>query len=496
MPVSEFKTWNPVLHIRTVQGNVPGEELRKRTLKLAFVSRLREFDHIEWEVMNHDGLLTQPSTMVAGMIVAIKLGYIDQTAPWRTFVVNRMRGGVGVSGRECASVGDGESTITLFGRNRNARGGQPRSPQGQSWEAGRGSARKWPEKDLTAKGKVRKPRKVHPSTGDMDATDMLLNRERSGGQSSKPRVIIARSTSKAVIQIAQRWGFREEQILVESTGDFLENMTVPAGRSDAEHLQILARDYGFQFFIDHQGVFHWHSVAYARDTANAGRPVEQFFYGGGPDILRIGIDADFTLPFAQSIKVSTAKRKVRGVLVQNMDGDAAIKAVGIGQGTISDLGMDGGPRATEQSRQLVKPYHLPAIPTDYGSAVWESIRRKYIRKLTDAFKLTINCVGNPRLLAGKIVEVAGTGSIFVDGPWMIGEARHTIQNSNSIVYGTDVQLQLAARPAGGKKSKGKVRVGSTGNLRLNRQNKTDERGTFTVDGYQSTGRSVAGEGGK
>jgi len=489
VPCTEFTTWNPVLNIRVLQGKVSAEELLERTLRLTFIDRQKDYDHIEWEVLNQDGLLTYPDTMAAGMVVAMKLGYIDGTFPWRTFIINRMRGGVGVYGRANAPLGEGQGTLTLFGRNRNARGGTASGGRGSdSWKPGRGRApAALPGKDITESGKVRKPRKIYAPTSDMEQQDLILSSE------SKPRIILAKSTSDAVKEMARRQGFKSGEILVESSGDHIERCLIPAGRCDAEHMQVLAERIGFVFFIDETHVLHWHSPVWDGDTRMGNRPVEHFRYGANPDILRIGIDADFTLPFASSITVAGAKPETRTGYVVKLDMNDERKVSATGSAIVKNVGWDKGKNAPPQAKQLVKPFKLPGLPTGFTSEVEESVKRKYIQQMLHGFQLTVNCVGNPKLLAGKLVTITGSGSIFMDGTWQIGEARHVIQNSDSIVYGTDLRLVMPAH-AKTKKGKGTTKMGYVGAPGTNAERKVSHWGSGYVQNfpdYDSARQSVA-----
>jgi hypothetical protein len=148
MPCTDFSTWNPAFQVSVLSGVLTAEEMRVRTLRLTYVDRITEFDHIEWELNNADGELTRIENIAQGMIVRIKLGYIDGTFPWRSFIINRLHGGVGVYGKESFAVGESDSKITFYGRNRNAPGGKP----GKPWSTIAKPERK---SRTTKKGKIR-----------------------------------------------------------------------------------------------------------------------------------------------------------------------------------------------------------------------------------------------------------------------------------------------------------------------------------------------------
>lgn len=481
MPCTEFETWNPILQVKVNQGAVLASELLTRTIRFVMVDRIKEYDHIEWEVLNHDGLFTQPATMAAGMVVSIRLGYADGTTPWKTFIINRMRGGVGVTGTQNSPMGEGDETLILYGRNRNAPGGRDHN---SGWAVRKRGAppRPHPGKDKTAKGKVRKPRPIYGPTADMRQMDMLLNGDNNtSGKKGKPISIKAKTTSEAVRKLlVSRHGFKADQIIIEPTGDWIEKFVVPAGRSLIEHMRFLGDSWGYDLWFDLYGTIHWHTTGWKGDWRTAESDVEAFRYGGGPDILRIGIDADFELPFANDMKASAAGKTKRIVYAQNVPMDTANKKFDLGT-MVVDMGLGGGSYGTAQGMNLVRAYKLPHLPVDSSPQVLETIKRKYIDQLTKGFQLSVNAVGNPKLMAGGYVSILGSGSIFMDGTWLIGECRHVFQNSDSIVYGTDLKLLATPRQRG--KWRGKKPLIYTKNRLDDQTNKTNKTGSMTVSGY-------------
>jgi hypothetical protein len=146
MPVTEFNTWSRALHFKVHHGGISDEILRERTLEITYIDRAVRFDSIEWKLDNRDGLLTRPEYIALGLIVSVKIGYLDGSFPWKSFVITRLSGGVGVYGRRDPAVGDNEAVITYHGRNRNAPGGKPG---------------KWSKR---AKPRPKKPGKIYPAT--------------------------------------------------------------------------------------------------------------------------------------------------------------------------------------------------------------------------------------------------------------------------------------------------------------------------------------------
>lgn len=494
MPCTEYQTWNPVMHLQVLSGRISSAEFLARTIRVRYVDRIKEHDTLEMEMLNSDGLFTDPRAMAAGMIVAIKMGYIDGSFPWKVFILNRMRGGLGVMGRQDPMVGQQESIITLFGTNRNAAGGKT----GAGWSLKRRSAKSitFPGEatgTYTKKGKarVRKERRTFAATSDMLSAEMSLNRawdagKGVGGAGAQPRIVIAKSSAEAVRVIAQRAGFRAGALLVQDTADQIERVSIPAGRTVVEHLRIMSDQFGFEFKIDEGGILHWHSPVWGGDTTSAkkGQPVDTFVYGAGPDIIKLSVDADFRLPMPSKITRRGIDPMTRQVLTGDVDMMQATKASNVGRGYIRGLGLDASSAGggSPEAAILTRDYEYPVVAQSLLQ-VKDKAQRDFIHQFFRGFMLSAECIGNPRLLAGKLLEIGGTGSIFGDGIWLIGEAHHTIQNgtagggSGTIVYGTNVRLQLPPADKAGV-----IRVVKIGDQRWWSATKQAQIGTGYVTG--------------
>jgi len=444
MPATDFQTWNPVFNVQVLQGKIGPRAFLERVLRVKYVDRIKEYDQLEMDVLNHDGLFSDHRSLSAGMIIAIKLGYIDGTFPWKVFVLNRQRGGVGVRahGEGRHTVGKNESVATLFGRNRNAKGGK--MPQG--WKLNRRNPPGVQIVRTDSKGQIRKSRRAFAATSDLMGMEMQLGESGTKG----PRIIVAKSSSAAVQEIARRAGFNPSGILVQTTSDHLERIEIPAGRADADHLQIMADQFGFQFKIDDEGVLHWHSPTWEGDREK-GEPVESSVYGAGQDLLKLSIDSDFRLPMPKKVKRTGVDPKTRKVIVRDAEMEQVTRSINMGTGYVQDLGLvPGGGAGTSlpaaHRDAIMRNYVYPALANS-PIQVSDQAKRDFIHKLSQGFMLSAEDVGNPRLQAGKTRRIGGTGSIFCDGVWLIGEAHHTLQpgqpgGGGGIVYGTNTRLKL------------------------------------------------------
>jgi phage protein D len=410
----EFFTWSRAVNIGVVDGRIPSEEMRERTLGITYTDRVRSFDHIEWSLDNRDGKLTRPEYICTGFVVRLQLGYANGTFPWKAFIINRVSGGLGVWGRDTASVGDSEARVTFYGRNRNAAGGR----SSKSW--GR-SARPAPKK----------PPKVYGATTDITSQEMVL------GGTDRPRTIYAHTTAQAVEEIARRNGFQGSYALIEETDDWHDGgaLALPDGMSDGQALQMLANDWGFIFKIDTDGL-HFHSPHWPGAKFEV---VDELIYGSTPDILSLSMDCDFTLPLPGKTTTKGYSYRNRAIVASNNEYDQSVGRTNM-RIMFSDLLAD-----PAQYAALTRHETFPAVLDALPKAEKFTLQR-FVKRYTRAFKVSVECVGNPKLLAGKLVRIGGTGSPFLKKPLYIAEARHTVTANE---YKTQVTLTHPPNSGGG-----------------------------------------------
>jgi hypothetical protein len=230
-----------------------------------------------------------------------------------------------------------------------------------------------------------------------------------------------------VAEIARRNGFQGSYALIEPVDDTLEGgaLTIPPGTSDAQMLQILADRYDdFIFKIDNDGL-HWHSVHWPGAKFEV---VDELIYGSTPDILNISMDCDFRLPTPGRTTAKGYSYRKGTILAGTSDYDEAKGQVNMAF-ALTDMLKDPARFAA-----LTRHEEFPAVLDSLPQAKKRMLRRftnRYIR----AFKVSMETVGNPRLMAGKLIRVGGTGSPFVDRKLYITEAQH-------IVTGNDYKCRL------------------------------------------------------
>lgn len=445
MRPGEYYTWNRSLHISVVEGALPAELLMERTLGLTYFDRAREYDSIEWKLDNRDGLLTRPEYIAAGMLVRLKLGYINGTFPWKAFIINRFQGGLGVWGRKNAAVGSNESEVTFYGRNRNAPGGR--------------NARPWRR---TAQPPPKKPRKSFPATTDITTHELLLDSK------DKPRVIPAQSTADAVLRIAERNGFGEAFTAIQPTEDHIEQVVLREGQSDGQFLSELAATQGWVFKLDGQ-MLYWHSPNWAGAKYII---ADKLHYGAGEDVLSITVDCDFRLPVPGRIKGVGYDYRTRTMLVADHPRAIAEGKANMGIGFVGGILNDPGRYQT-----LSRYETFPVLAGGFKQADHKTIQ-KFISRHYRAFVLVVKTVGNPKLLAGRLVDIDGVGSPFADGRWLIDEARHDVI---ATTYETEVKLKPPPRQV---TSGGPVRFGHAGDSKRDRDDGVFRRAGVFVQGAE------------
>jgi phage protein D len=401
MPCTEFNTWNRALHFGVSHGGLTGRILRGRTLEIQYVDRAVQFDHIEWKLDNEDGLLTDPKYLALGLVVFVKFGYLDGMFPWKAFVINRLKGGVGVAGVHRPAVNENEAVITYHGRNRNARGGRP----SRSWKK-------------TATAPPRKKGKIYPPTIDVTSREMLL-------PAFDTPYIPGRKTSEVVEYIARRNGYVGANAIIQDSEDTINGYAVQAGMSDLQVIKQLAREFKFICKVDGD-VLKWHSPDYVGADSTI---VERLTYGG-PDILSLDIDADFKLPLPTNVRAEGYDPRRNVSLSELVTKDDFAKNQEVGT-LFNDIGKD------PARRGLLMRNEVSPLIGGLSSAGLKA-RQRFLQRHWNAFQLNIKVVGNPKLLATRKVQIAGTGSKLVDGIWYISEARHTIDHTT---YVTEIKLK-------------------------------------------------------
>ena len=412
MGASRHNIWSRHLAFDLIKGGLSNDELRRRTLGFELVDNARQYDTIEWELDNADGYLTDPKRIAAGLLVRVQLGYLDQAQPWRTFLINRLRGGVGVqehgersSGGYHSGIGspvdEDSAKITYSGRNRNA-------PDLKR------SKKKNPAQMIGGKKRTFKGGASSTITG----YDLLVDKKLE-----RPRVFPAKQTSDAILEIAREVGYTAPYIDIEDTGDRVERVVIPKSMSYGQWLRNVALRLGFKYKADHDG-FRFTRLKSAKDSNES---IWTFDYGADDDVLHLSIDADFRLPIPRSATARGYNPVWRFTAASKVDADSA------GVQDVSQILVSGsyGPSSgNAEARKNITSDDVFLTTSGDKIASPAAIKRFVTRHLR-ALKIQLEVVGNPEIRAGKNITLRGTGS-FLDRVWHVWQAKHTFDTTTYV----------------------------------------------------------------
>ena len=429
--VLDRHTWNPVLHIDVVGGSLPAEELRRRTLSLMLEDNARKYDQLEWRLDNRDGMLTDVRNLALGLIVRVRYGYANDTSRWRTFIITRCRGGVGVKGVDNPAVGQNESVIMYYGRNRNA----PNLKSKRGKNKGKSPGVPKPSGDGVKTYSKRNPGRA---TGDIIRLENIRRPAEIDLDAAEKRVFEVRRTSDAVREIARQLGFADDAIYIEETSDDISGVVIPSGMTIGHWLK--QQQVELDWILKTEGrVFRFHSQ---RWTSSKDKIKKQYTYGG-PYILRLNFDFDFRLPMPN--KVQLKGRNVISRYTTNVSYDELQSPI---QNKVMQFYLRGASAIdddlTQRLKHLSRDYIGPASGATKRKLV-DKAARSFVRKHVRAIRINAELVGDPDVEAGDSISLAGIGNELFDGAWFIEQAKHIFSGTT---YVTRLDLRVP-----GKKSK-------------------------------------------
>lgn len=225
------------------------------------------------------------------------------------------------------------------------------------------------------------------------AESILLHRETS------TRVFENVRRSDVVRTIARERGYGDEVVDIEETPVVYPRIA-QSGLTDAQLLVRLARQEGFEFYVDQTG-FHWHRRRVGQ------RPVRVLHWFTDPnqgDIVSFNVDNDITA------RPGRVRRRGRDPLEGADIDESADDASDAGRETLSPIRIVVDPE-TRQTRTEVLTGSEETRPTtapDAASARREAVGR-FRRVQQTAIKMSMTVIGDPSLLAKTVVEVRGMG---------------------------------------------------------------------------------------
>lgn len=425
-----FNAWNPDFSFDVIGGKISDAEMRKRTLRFTFTSNAREYDQIEWELVNNDGKLTQLDNMALGLLVRVRFGYSDNKSGYHTFIISRMKGGVGVFGVKNAAVSETDARITLTGRNRNA----------PNIKGRRGKKTKCdPKASGTGKGCRRRSRGVSSR-----AVTRFNNAQSLDGYNSPTedeRIFPVTRLSDAVREVAYRMGYANTSIFIQDTTDQVNSIVIPTGLPYSVWLEKMASIWKWEFEAKKE--FHFHE---RRWRENKKKDKLTLVYGG-PDVLDLRLDSDFRLPSPRFVSVKVHRPTHRKVFGSVADPDNS--AV-----TSTSLMLNINDTRKRVSGKVSRDHNLFraeffAAPGGGQSLAFEKAQSSFVSKQMRALQLQVRIVGNPHLLSRDVIKVKGTGCQLVDREWYIEQAKHVFD-------GTTYVTELALRPPTRRRKGGRL----------------------------------------
>jgi hypothetical protein len=416
----EYYTWSPDFYVDVLKGGLSSEELRRRTLRLVYTDNYKKYDMIEWDLDNRDGLLTKTEFMALGLLVRFRIGYHNYTQGWRTFVLSRMRGGVGCSARKNPAVSESNAVITFTGRNRNAPDLKTKKKKGKK-DSG------------VAKPTGRGRGKRNYSRGGGATGDIMrlnnLQRDAYYGPTEGERIFSVRHLSDAVKEMAFRMGYPSSKIYIEDTNDDISSVIVPTGATLAEFLRGAADNLGWIYKASKVFKFHSQTWQGAPKATN-----HIFRIGADQRVLDIALDADIRLPSPKSVKAKEYNPIVRRTNIKTSTADSV--------GTTNRMAvlyfLDETSRAGPQKR--LRDFNLRrddviAVAGGYTKTASLKAQKIFLKKNLRAIELSLKVVGDPSIDAGDLAVLKSTGTELVDTTWFIAQAQH-------IFSGTDYQTNI------------------------------------------------------
>jgi len=425
--VIDFPTWNPHLRFDVMNNPALSEEMTRRTLNFKYTDNARQYDEIEWELDNRDGFLTRPEILALGIVVRVRLGYQAYTTGWKAFVISRVKGGVGIYGKENPADSEKNSTVTLYGRNRNA-------PDYKAKGKGKGKGKRKqsysPDRSTGRGHNSLNRRKRGLPTQDVIQLETLYRKDplyEDLTDTSQRRVFNVRQTSDAVKEIARQIGFPDDRIIVEDTNDSHDSVIVPDGITVGDWLESTRADLDWVYKIK-RNEFHFHSSVY---KGAADITAHTFDFAADPNILDMTLDWDFRLPIPGTVKAVSHDPiwRVTHFHEERIPGNKNTTVV-------ADVIWH-----NDQRQSLLYDMKFLAPGADLMLASKQA-KANFIASHVRVMQMDLEIVGNPSVLASDTITITGTGSPFADRMWYVETAVHVFEGSGS--YKTTLECQ--ARP--------------------------------------------------
>lgn len=268
------------------------------------------------------------------------------------------------------------------------------------------------------------------------AESILLHRE------TRSRVFESVRRSDVARQIAREGGYVDDRVDVEDT-PVVHPRIAQAGLTDAQLLMRMARQEGFEFYVDQTG-FHWHR----RRVGEA--PVRVLHYYTDPnagDVLDFNVENDVTA------RPGRIRRRGRDPL-EGADIDEHADDESDAERTVMSpvrIIVDRETRARRVDQRTGTEEVRPTTAISAAQARREAVGR-FRRVQQTAIKMKMTVIGDPTLLAKTVVLVRGMGTRL--------STRYYVKSvEHSIGSGYTCSLELVSDGDGGHSTESRVAVG-------------------------------------
>jgi hypothetical protein len=319
-------------------------------------------------------------------------------------------------------------------------------------------------------------------------TSTLLDKEK------KSRDWENATASEVVREIAGEYGYHGQFLHVEETTDRTD--ICQDYRTDARFLARLARDYGFEFYIDQSGL-HWHKRKLEAD------PVRTFIYRTDPDRGDIIDEPRFDVNLSKGVsKIKVVARDPRTKELWEVYGgpdDTEVVSLGLEDeaGDPDQSVAEQGLRASRVARLDVR--NVGVMTKEQAQANADARYREVVK---GKYKMSLNVIGDARVGAKALIDVYGIAESW-DGLHYVKECISRVEGgkfTQSLKCEKDQLRKVQASKKKGRGSKEKTNAQTAsgevkeevGALRRKRVLTTDAEGKVILANYwvDETGTTV------
>lgn len=247
-----------------------------------------------------------------------------------------------------------------------------------------------------------------------------LSKELLMHRRTKTRVFENMTRSDVARIIAKEQGYAGDRVIIQDTSAVVAAIT-QASTTDLHLIRDMAHREGFEFFIDFDG-FHFHERKIGQ------KPIREFVWyldKGRGEVISVDITSDIYKGKMGGVTVKGIDPLTKGKIEEKADnattkGREALAAkpevitgVNTRDGTLTTVEQAVGSEVVLNTSEAT-----PAAAKNTAVGI-------YKKSQMAAVELTLECVGDPDLVAKSVVKVSGIGSIF-SGNYYVKSVSHKI----------------------------------------------------------------------